>query len=309
MTYILSERKQLEVLKLLIESGSINSVSRLTGVHRGTIRRLLIRFGEGCRRFLDVEMRDLKLAHVQCDEIYTWCYKKQKTANRQNDTSPEVGEFYLYVAMDESSRLIPAFRLDKKNDVTTELFITDLYGRLRDDNARPHDSDAHAYKPEGYVPITRISTDAYGGYERAIKSVFGKKVEYGYLTKNFQTKNEVDESERPKPLITKSVVEGTIDEKSISTSLIERSNLTTRHFVKRLGRRTICFSKKVENFKAALAIHFAVYNYCWSIKTLRKTPAMAAGIVDKKWSHADLYEHIRAGWPDLFFEKSKKISA
>jgi IS1 family transposase len=313
MSNVLTERKQIEVIRLLMESGSINSVSRLTGVHRGTIRRLLTRYGEGCRRFLDWEMRDLKLEHIQCDEIFTFNGKKPLYGSDGKELTPdpndpERGRFVLYVAMDEKTRLIPTFHLNRRDQIATDHFIRDLRGRLRDDNPTPHHSDAHAYQPEQYIPITRISTDGFGCYTVAIDSFFGKKVMYGKIVKKVRKKKikvmikgkEKTKTQKEIDLKRKCVI-GKFDKELITTSLIERSNLTTRHFVKRLARRTMCFSKKLDNFRAALAIHFAFYNYCWPIKTFRTTPAVAAGITDKRWSPGELYEHIRSNWPELFF--------
>ncbi len=298
---ILSEQRELEILRHLLECGSISGASRITGSHRDTCCRVMARFGRACKRFMDEEMRDLVIDHVQLDEIKTFCRKKQKNLT-ELDQQDQVGEFWLYIALDEATRLIPCFRLDKRNQLATTAFVQDLYDRLT--KRKPHESDDHAYTKGEYRPITRISTDGLPQYQPAISAVFGAHATHGILEK------KITGPAKAKVLtIEKKSFGGQIDPKLITTSLVERSNLTTRTFMKRLVRRTCCFSKKLDNFRASAAMHLVSYNYCRKIKTLKMTPAMAAGLETKAWSHADLFYHLRERWPEMFLPGLKRMSA
>jgi len=296
MGNILTEFKQIEILKMLSEGNSISSTSRLTGAHRGTCTDLLVRFGEGCRRFLDREMHDLEFAHgeevghLEIDELWTYCRKKKKQVTGEEPDLAEIGEFYLFLALDQQTRLIPAFRLDRRDGKTATAFMCDLAGRLK--YPKPHASDAHNYAKESYKPIIRISTDAFPSYPEAIDFAFGPYVAYAQIVKVAQKDGLT---------ISKRVITGKVDEKDISTSLVERTNLTARLFLKRLNRRTICFSQKLANLRAAIAVYMANYNYCWRVRTLKTTPAVQAELADRRWEFEELYFHLRDCWPDLFY--------
>lgn len=298
MSYILTEQKQLHILKLLVEGNSISSVARLTAVHRDTVTRLMCRFGVACRRFLDVEMRDLELGHVECDEIWTYVRKKRYNITGNEPDVQDLGDWYLFVALDEETRLVPAFRVDRRNDEATACFMGDLASRLK--WPKPHASDDHAYNKGEYQQIVRISTDAFGPYRKAVAEAFGPYAAYAQLVKHVHKENG-----KKKVEITKTIFTPGVAEEDISTSLVERHNLTIRTFLRRFARKSMSFSKKVFNLRCAVALHFAYYNYCWTVKTLKTTPAVAAGINDRRWTIIDLYAHLRERHPKYFLTHTK----
>jgi len=281
--YCLSEEKQLNVLRLLVEGNSISGVSRITGVHRDTCMRLMVRFGHGCQRFLDREIRDLELRHIEIDEIWTFVGKRRRMTPEEK-AGFEKGIFFIFVAFDEDTKLVPAFKVGRRTSETTNAFVTDLASRLSWPTA--HETDDHAYRLGGIKPITRISSDGYQSYPEAIDLAFGRRAIYAQIIKD---------TDRPKQglFVTKKQVFGRVEEKAISTSLVERNNLTIRTFMKRLVRRSLCFSKKVANLEAATAMHFAFYNYCWRHKTLGTSPAVAAGLAYKRFTLEELVSEVR----------------
>ncbi len=292
--YVLSASLQLEVLRQLINSGSISATHRITGVHRDTIGRLMLRFGEACRRFHDREIRDLKIRHIQFDELWTYCGKKKGHITGDEPNLHEIGEFYIFWALCEDTRLIPAFRVGRRNEGTANLFAMDLAERIQ--IPKPHASDAHDFKPGQYKPVIRISTDGFEAYRNAIDMAFGPYADYACIVKKKKKTNLT---------ISKKVIRGEIDLDTVGTSLVERYNLTARTFMSRLNRRTLCFSKKLANLQAATAIHVTYYNYCWRLRTIKTTPAVQAGLIGVEWKIEDLYEHLRERYPTLFYIESK----
>jgi hypothetical protein len=289
MSYVLRCEKQLTVLRMLGEGNSISSTSRLTGVHRDTCSRLMVRFGIACKRFLDREMRDLQLNHVQCDEMWTYVRKKDKNITGEEPDVDQIGSMFLFVALDQESRLIPVHRVDRRNYAVTNAFMMDLASRLK--FPKPHASDDHKFQEGSYKPIIRISTDAFEGYEDAVDDAFGPYAEYAQIIKRFDSEGVH---------IAKKNIKGTIDPKAVTTSLVERSNATTRNFMKRCQRRTLGFSKRLENLQAAVAIQLASYNYCWAPKTIKTTPAVRAGIAPGRMTFNELYQLLRETWSELF---------
>ena len=291
--YILDDKKQVHVLKLLVEGASISSISRFTGVHRDTCTRLMLRFAGACEAFLDAEMRDLQFRHLEIDEMWTYCRKKEFNVTGEEADADEIGTFYLFLALDQDTRLIPTYRLDRRNGEATMAFMNDLASRLR--WPKPHASDSHAFQRGQITPIVRISTDGFPPYPEAIDTVFGPYAQHAQIIKN-----EKGKKNKKKIEITKNIISPGIDPKDVSTSLVERSNLTTRNFMRRFHRKTIGFSKKLANLKAAVAIHFAYYNYCWCIKTFKATPAVKAGIASRRFKLVELYMQLRERFPEHF---------
>jgi IS1 family transposase len=291
--YYLSTKKQLHVLNLLIEGNSISSTARFTDVHRDTCTRLMRRFGQACQNFLNRELRDLEFSHLEIDEIWTFCRKKQRHLTGEEPDVKDIGDIYLYVALDEATRLIPAFRVDKRTEEATVAFMMDLASRLKVPK-RP--------SSERLNPIVRISTDAFPAYPAAIELAFGPLAEYAQIVKKVVNKElKID----------KRIITGKIDASDVSTSLVERNNLTTRTFMRRFMRKSLGFSKKLENLRLAVAIYIAYYDYCWPHKTLKNTAAMRAGLIGERWRLDDLYLHLRDRWPDLFLvtEREKAMMA
>lgn len=289
MANVLKTEKQLLCLKMLSEGNSIRSVERTAGVHRDTVMRLMVRFGEGCATLLDSELRNLNLRHLQLDEQWTWVAKKQgKLTDQERATNPEIGDQFLFLAIDEETKLIASYAIGKRTEGTTREFIADLAARI----VLPWDVNVHwDHKPQ-------ISTDGFGAYPGAILDTFGSRVQYGQIIKAYANEEmgryappEVVQSERRRVQYVENLW-------TICTSHIERFNCTTRQFVKRFCRLTLAFSKKLDNLKAAVAMHLANYNWCWRTRQpgntskLRPTAAMMAGVTDRLWSFEDLYNAV-----------------
>ncbi len=277
---LLSRDKQIQVLRLLSEGNSIRSVVRLTGIHKSTILRLVMRFGDDCRAFLDESLRNLSLGHVQLDEIWTFCRMKEGRARKHKLDTARIGDQYLYTALDTETKLLVSFAVGKRAWETTNAFIADLETRL-------------VRKP-GVLGDDRpqLSTDGFESYKPAIRRHFQGTVRHGVLIKSYTDKDTGRYS--PPPLIgtDRINVNGITNLRTICTSHVERNNLTIRTFMKRFTRLALGFSKKVENLAAATAIHVAVYNFCRIHGSLKCTPAMAAGVIDRLWSMDDLYDAV-----------------
>ena len=235
MSNVLAANKKLTVLHHLVEGSSIRSTERLTGVHRDTIMRLLVSAGNKCREFLDNRMRDLTLKHVEIDEIWTFVQKKQGHLTEIEKDDIEIGDIYLWVALDQDTKLIPSFILGKRTSNMAHTFVLDLASRVV--LPKPHDSDAHAYRKEGYQRKIQISSDGYYPYPSAIELAFGPYADYGQIIKNYRPSDQpgrygppiMIEADR-KPIF------GNIEPKTICTSHVERNNLTIRTFMRRFTR-------------------------------------------------------------------------
>ena len=247
---LLPRPKQEFVIHLLLEGCSIRSTERLTGVHRDTIMRLMVRAGQHCDRLMNVHICNVRLSVIEVDEAWAYVGKKDRRLSPGERSDPEVGSQWIFIAMCRDSKLIPAFALGKRTTEVAEELMVKLSRRLR---GRP-----------------RIVTDALKAYlEAVVEHTFGSRVDYTMMTKEFRDGTA---------FVRSLPVQGQLPDEEVSTSLIERQNLTLRNFVRRLARRTICFSKKLENLRAALALHFCWYNFGRVHGTLRCTPAMAARV-------------------------------
>lgn len=283
MANVLSREEKLFIINLLVEGNSLRSTSRITKTHRTTIMNLLIEFGQKCRAFLDVRMRGLTLNHLELDEIWTFVRKKQRRLNEIEKENPTIGDQYLFVAIDYTTKLIPCFAIGKRTKETTEIFAQDLAQRINtpDNFAFPED------RPQ-------ISTDGWAAYPDAIEDAFNGMANYGQIIKNFDA-NEQPGRYGPPILVDteRRVITGPIGKQTICTSHVERNNLTIRTFLRRFTRLSLGFSKKLANLVAAVSVNFAYYNYCWMHGSLPGTPAMAAGIAGHPWSLEELYDEVQ----------------
>ena len=273
----LSKDKQIAVTAALAEGNSIRSIERMTGIHRDTIMRLGVRVGQGCAQLLDQKMRGLDCNRIELDEI--WGFIGKKIRHVREDDDPTYGDVWTYCAIDAESKLVPAYKVaSKRNMPNTIEFISDLASRL---NNR-----------------IQISSDAMPSYEEAIEFVFGQDVDYAQIVKTYGTdesKYSTPERKYSPSRITDSEkiwIQGKPQAQYVSTSYVERLNASTRLHVKRLNRLTLAFSKKLENFEAAVALHFASYNLIKTHSSLKMTPAMKAGIEKNWWSYGDLVEAV-----------------
>lgn len=262
---------QTAVISALVEGASVRSVERMTGVHRDTIIRLMVRVGETCRHIADETMRDLPCNRVEVDEI--WCYvgKKQRHVLDTDDPS-EVGDFWTWVALDAETKLVPSYLVGKRDRAHAHAFMNDLASRL--------------------VNRVQISSDALRLYVDAIEANFGGDVDYATVVKSYEAE-PIGPGRYSPPKVTsteKTVIVGKPVEKLISTSYVERQNLTMRMNMRRFTRLTNAFSKKPENLRAAVDLHFCHYNLIRKHATLGATPAMAAGLATRPLTVRKLVE-------------------
>lgn len=269
----LKPEKKLAILAALVEGNSIRSTERMTGVHRDTILRLLREVGERCLAILEERMRGFHSSFIEADEIWTYVFKKEGRLTEQDrEQHPERGDQYVFVALDAESKLIPTFRVGKRDGQTALAFMEELRRRLAEN---------------GRIQLT---TDGLNAYIGAVEEAFGSDVDYAQLEKHYGAVPAGDGRYAP-PRVTETVstvINGNPQPAMICTSYVERQNLTMRMMMRRFTRLTNAFSKKLENLKAALALHFAYYNFCRVHRTLRVTPAMQAGITDRVWGLSEL---------------------
>lgn len=264
---VLKREKQIAVISMLVEGSSIRSVERVTGVHRDTIMRLMVRVGEHCSELLDKRMRGLRLQSLQADEIWTFIAKKQRNV-QQGDPS-EYGDSYTFLAIDPLSKIVPWFEVGKRDEETTYAFVGQLAQRV-----------------DGRV---QISTDGWGPYRTAVPTCFGSRADFEQIIKVYS--ESPDEHRYSPPRVThveNRWVQGTPRSDLVCTSHVERHNLSVRTSLRRFTRLALGFSRKLANLKAAVAIYLTWYNFGRIHRTLRMTPAMAAGLAGSVWTVADL---------------------
>ncbi|HWB08089.1 MAG TPA: hypothetical protein VG826_02505 [Pirellulales bacterium] len=285
-------------LRLLAEGSSLRSTARITGLQRNTVCKLLVHFGRECQRFLDQRMRGLKLTHLECDEQWTFILKKQdKLTIEQRARCHDIGDCYIWTAVDQTTKLLVSFLLGKRTGDNARRFMLDVAGRLV--WPKPHASDSHAFAAGSFQRIVQISTDGFAAYPEAVDLAFGPYVKYGTIIKEYRNAKIIY---TPSEIVgTKRTARRGMTEKerwTICTSHVERLNGTQRLFLRRLNRLTYAFSKKLVNLEAAFAMFAAYYNYCWRTRKpgksgkLRSTAAMMAGIADHPWSFDELFAAV-----------------
>jgi len=286
MANVLSTDDQILVLHHLVEGTSIRSITRVTGIHKTTIMKLLVRFGSACRDFLDQQMRGLELHHLECDEQWTFVAKKQGRLDPDDEGNIRIGDQYLWLAIDEDTKLVPTFIVGKRTADNARRFMVDLANRI----ALPQPTDTG--ERDGIIP--QISTDGFNAYPEAVDLAFGSYCRFGTLIKDYRNADQPGRYGPPELVATaRREVFGHVELSTICTSHAERVNLTTRTLLKRFTRLSLCFSKKLENLIAAVAIYVCYYNFCWQHATLKgRTPAMAAGVTSRPWSMDELFERV-----------------
>jgi transposase-like protein/IS1 family transposase len=258
-----------KALAMMLEGMSVRAISRITGLHKDTVLALMLTAAKNADRAMAL-IQNVRVAHVQCDEIWTFVGKKQR-AIRKSD-SPDLGDQWVFVAIDADTKLIPAFTVGKRCKETTLRFLGDLHTRLTGDRFQ-------------------LTTDGFVFYERAVENIFGGNVDFAQLIKLYGDYGQHgQERYSPSPIteVISKVRDGRPDPKHISTSYIERSNLSLRMHIRRFARLTNAYSKKLDNLKAAVTLWFAFYNFCRVHATLRVTPAMQAGLTDHVWTVTEL---------------------
>lgn len=267
----LSLARRTQIIGALVEGNSIRSTERMTETHRDTIMRLMVQVGTGCAKLLDDEMRNLGCKRIQVDEIWSYVGKKQRNV-ASCDNRNLVGDQWTFVAIDPDTKLIPAYRVGKRTKPHAIAFMSDLSERLAN--------------------RVQISSDALNSYVDAVEQAFGADVDYGQAVKFYEAEPIGPGRYSPPKVVRaeRTSIAGTPDIAHISTSIVERQNLTMRMSMRRFTRLTNGFSKKVENHRAAVALHFAHYNLVRLHKTLRVSPAMAAGVSSRLWTMSELVE-------------------
>jgi IS1 family transposase len=272
MANILKTEKKVAVISMLCEGTSIRAIERITGIQKKTIGRLALRVGEACKRIMDEKMRGLTCKQIEVDEIWGFIGAKRNNAARAG----AYGDVWTFIALDADTKLIPSFIVGKRDSYHAKAFMEDLARRLS-------------------LRI-QLSSDAMGSYPEAVEGGFGNEVDYGQLVKTYGFTNlNKDAASRYSPAevvkTERTVITGMPDVRRITTSHVEKQNHTLRMHCRRLTRLTNAFSKKFENFEAAVALNFAYYNFCKTHGAIRMTPAMAAGIEKSHWTVEDLVKH------------------
>lgn len=272
MANVLTIEKQVMAVHALAEGMSIRSVEAMTSIHRDTVMRLGVKVGAACRQLMDEQMRGLDCRHIQVDEIWGFVGKKQRNVDAADD-SGEVGDVWTFVALDPETKAVPCFKVGKRDWEDTSAFVHDLASRMKN--------------------RIQLSSDGMNQYLNTVEDAFGDQVAYGQIVKVYggvDTEGTRRYSPPPITAITKKAVYGEPDLDTVSTSHVERQNLSTRMRNRRLTRLTNAFSKKLENFRASMGLTYGYYNFVKYHRSIRCTPAMAAGVSKKLWTVRDLVE-------------------
>jgi IS1 family transposase len=263
----LTNERRVGVIKCLCEGLSIRSTVRMTGVAKNTIVKLLAEIGEACNTFQDKTLRNLPCKRIQCDEIWSFVGAKEKNVPREKRGQFGMGDVWTWTALCAETKLIVSWRVGDRDAGTAHEFTTDLAARLAN--------------------RVQLTSDGHRVYLNAIEAAFGSNVDYAMLVKLYGAGGrDTEATYSPAKIISCRAVpiSGNPEFEHISTSYVERQNLTMRMSMRRFARLTNAFSKKVENHVAALSLYFMYYNFCRVHQTLRVTPAMEAGISDHVWS-------------------------
>ncbi len=270
----LSTERRAQIIRCLVEGNSIRSTVRITGAAKNTVSKLLIDTGKACAEYQNETLTNLPCKTIQVDEIWSFCYSKQKNVPKQHKGQFGYGDVWTYTAICADSKLVPCWLIGKRDSDTAYVFMKDLAFRLKN--------------------RVQLTTDGHKIYFHAVESAFGTDVDYSMLIKIYGKSHNKEKRYSPSEFIEAipKQISGNPDPKKISTSYVERQNLTMRMGMRRFTRLTNGFSKKVENLSYAVALHFMYYNFCRIHKSLRVTPAMEAGITDHVWSVNEIIELI-----------------
>jgi IS1 family transposase len=272
--------KRVLILNMLVEGSSLRSISRVADVSINTVTKLLVDAGETCLALHDETVRGVKASRIQCDEIWSFNYCKQRTLPEAKAAPMDAGDVWTWTALDADTKLIVTYAIGDRSITTARPFVEDLCARLSN--------------------RVQITTDGHRAYVEAIEGAFGGDVDFAQLVKLYGPTPSPPGRYSPAQCIgaKKRRVTGKPDEAHVSTSYVERSNLTIRMANRRFTRLTNAFSKKIDNHLYALALFFTHYNFCRQHKSLKgSSPAMAAGVTDTLWSLEMIAERIEANRP------------
>src|SRR3989441_9121454 len=266
--------RRAQIVGMLAEGNSLRATSRLADVSINTVTKLLLDVGAACEKYQDETLRNLKSRRIQCDEIWAFVYAKAKNLPEKYKGAVGYGDVWTWTALDADTKLVPSWAVGRRDGFTARAFISDLADRL--------------------ATRVQLTTDGHKVYLEAVEGAFGKALDYDMLVKTYEGDRgkHAPAERRYSPAVCtgefKQRITGDPDPANISTSFVERQNLTMRMSMRRFTRLTNAFSKKMDNHKAAVALHFMHYNFARIHKTLRVTPAMEAGIADHVWSLAEI---------------------
>ena len=262
--------KRTQIINLLCEGTSLRATSRLADVSINTVTKLLVEVGKACQKYHDEHVKNLTAKRVQCDEIWSFVYAKDKNIPEEKQGLHGIGSIWTWVAMDSESKLTISWLVGNRDAEFANMFIQDVKARLAN--------------------RVQLTTDGLKAYLEAVEDNFGADIDYAQLIKLYGESLDKERTYSPVKCTgtEKKVIVGNPQAKHVSTSHIERQNLTMRMHMRRFTRLTNAFSKKVENHAHAVALHFMFYNFVRIHKTLRVTPAMQAGLTTKLWEVEDL---------------------
>jgi IS1 family transposase len=264
--------KRTQILAMLCEGASMRSISRIADVSINTVSKLLVEAGEACLAIHDEHVRGVKASRIQCDEIWSFCYAKAKNVPTAKGAPEGAGDVWTWTAIDSDSKLMVSYFVGDRTSESAIVLMDDLRARLAN--------------------RVQLTTDGHKPYLEAVEGAFGDDIDYAMLVKLYGSVGGKGAEVRYSPAectgIIKRHVSGNPEPKAVSTSHVERMNLSIRMQNRRFTRLTNAFSKKLDNHIHALALYFAFYNFCRIHKSLRVTPAMAAGITDRLWSFDDI---------------------
>ena len=272
MANVLSNSDRAAVISALVEGCSLRAVSRMTGIARNTVTKLLLDLAKACAEYSDEHMVSLPCKRLQVDEIWEFCYAKEKNVPADKKGVFGYGDVWTFVAIDADSKLVPSWLVGPRDSGSATELMQDLASRL--------------------VNRVQLTTDGLAVYRSAVEDAFGGNVDYAMLQKTYES---TQEEHRYSPArctgCQAEAIQGDPDPAHVSTSYIERQNLTMRMSMKRFARLTNGHSKKVENHAAACALHFFHYNFARPHMSLKgKTPAQVAGVAAKRWTVADMIQ-------------------
>jgi IS1 family transposase len=271
MANVLSTAKRVQIVSALVEGVGIRPTARMCGVSKDTVMKLWVEMGEACALFQDETLRGLTCKRLEVDELWAFCYAKAKNVPADKAGVFGVGDVWTFTAIDAETKLMPSYLVGSRDAGCATEFMQDLAGRLAN--------------------RVQLTTDGHKMYLSAVEDAFGGAIDFAQLVKIYGKAPEGPEVRySPAECIgcERIGVTGNPDPKLVSTSYVERSNLTVRMSVRRFTRLTNAFSKKLRNHTAAFGLFSAHYNFCRIHKTLRVTPCMAAGVTARVWSIADL---------------------
>jgi|TARA_B100001964_G_scaffold237756_1_gene301884 IS1 family transposase len=265
---------------MLCEGSSIRAVTRILGVSKNTVSKLLVDAGKACAAYHDKHVRNVEARRVQCDEIWSFCYAKQKNVETAKAAPQDAGDVWTWTALDSDSKLIVSYLVGGRSSEYAIEFMDDVAKRLAN--------------------RVQMTTDGHKAYLEAVEGAFGGDIDFAQLIKMYGAAPESSKG-RYSPAdctgIRKRAIEGNPAAEDVSTSHVERQNLTMRMHMRRFTRLTNAFSKKIENHSHSVALHFMYYNFVKIHSSLKVTPAMAANITDKLWEISDIVKLVEDAAP------------